>query len=186
MAHRQRREPPCTEENASGNSHGLLGRWMFVVDRKGSLRKQGAIMILEFLLGVSIGFAVVWLVTQRQAPQIEPEQRPFRKIVTATAAGPIAKGQVVCLDDNGMVRAANGGYEEEIKWQADKIKDLMGTESALRSTNEYLHSEFRETLTCLRNLYDHQNGCPLPKYETEWNAAMAQAERLLQQHEGTT
>jgi hypothetical protein len=83
-------------------------------------------MILEFLLGVSIGFAVVWLVTQRQAPQPEPEQRPFGKIVAATAAGPIAKGQMVCWDDDGAVRA----------WQADKIKDLMGTESALRSTNE--------------------------------------------------
>jgi hypothetical protein len=36
----------------------------------------------------------------------------------------------------------------------------------------------------LQALYDVQNGCPLPKYEKDWNAAMKHAEALLNRLEG--
>lgn len=53
----------------------------------------------------------------------------------------------------------------------------------MRSSNEYLRSELREIADCLQSLYDLQNGCPLPKYEAEWDEVMAQAGRLLKRHE---
>jgi len=34
-------------------------------------------------------------------------------------------------------------------------------------------------LKALRDLYDLQNGCPLPKYEKDWKQAMANAENCL-------
>ena len=36
-----------------------------------------------------------------------------------------------------------------------------------------------DALDCLSDLYAVQNGCPLPKYEADWTAAMRRAERLL-------
>ena len=37
----------------------------------------------------------------------------------------------------------------------------------------------QEILDCLYDLYSVQNGCPLPKYEQDWNNAMRRAEKLL-------
>lgn len=36
-----------------------------------------------------------------------------------------------------------------------------------------------ECRSTLQALYDVQNGCPLPKYEKDWNAAMKHAQALL-------
>ena len=33
----------------------------------------------------------------------------------------------------------------------------------------------------LQLLHDHQNGCPLPKYEKDWNRAMELTEQILKE-----
>lgn len=40
-----------------------------------------------------------------------------------------------------------------------------------------------EWYLALRQLYDHQNGCPLPKYEEGWGLAMDECARLITIHE---
>lgn len=42
-----------------------------------------------------------------------------------------------------------------------------------------LQAAYKAVLECLGELYDLQNGCPLPEYEHDWTSAMRRAERLL-------
>ncbi len=42
-----------------------------------------------------------------------------------------------------------------------------------------LESELTVAKAVLRKLYDLQNGCPLPKYQHDWDAAMKQAHDIL-------
>jgi hypothetical protein len=65
----------------------------------------------------------------------------------------------------------------------------VGLAQVLSSALHHLEAGKRdvtELTQALRKLHDHQNGCPLPKYEQGWNAAMEEAQRLLERHESTT
>ena len=65
----------------------------------------------------------------------------------------------------------------------EESKKLMGEGThklmELRQENDRL-------VEALSDLYDHQNGCPLPKYENGWGRAMKRAEELLTEHEENT
>lgn len=78
---------------------------------------------------------------------------------------------------------------EQIEQQAKEIESHK-TEIA-RLKNELSHRTFErfnqlgaenKTLReALQLLYDCQNGCPLPKYEADWNRAMKLAEQVLKE-----
>lgn len=55
---------------------------------------------------------------------------------------------------------------------ADEIERLRARVAELEAQRR----KFREALELL---VDHQNGCPLPKYEAEWTRAMALARVVL-------
>lgn len=57
------------------------------------------------------------------------------------------------------------------------------TPSELEATVLHLSQENTALAEALRLLYDHQNGCPLPKYEQRWNEAMEMARTLLAAHD---
>lgn len=48
---------------------------------------------------------------------------------------------------------------------------------------ESLRHALRETLAAARELYDWQNGCPLPSYEKGWGDAMKMVSEVLGKYE---
>lgn len=48
---------------------------------------------------------------------------------------------------------------------------------------EAAESALKEAVDAIRSLYDHQNGCPLPKYEKGWREAMEKCRKFLYAHE---
>lgn len=52
------------------------------------------------------------------------------------------------------------------------------------AANAYLIAAAPELYEALLLLVDHQNGCPLPKYETQWRKAMADARAALAKARG--
>lgn len=60
-----------------------------------------------------------------------------------------------------------------------KIDRLTAELAAEREAREAVVADNAVLLDALQQLYDHQNGCPLPKYEEGWNAAMALAQNCL-------
>ncbi len=58
--------------------------------------------------------------------------------------------------------------QDRIDRQANTITEYQAAEGALREA--------------LQALYDVQNGCPLPKYQADWDEAMVMTERLLKEH----
>ncbi len=49
--------------------------------------------------------------------------------------------------------------------------------------NKKLKVAIKDLVTTLRELYDHQNGPPLPKYEEGWGEAMKKARELINKYE---
>lgn len=55
----------------------------------------------------------------------------------------------------------------------------LARDPAARYADEELETENARLRACLELLHSVQNGCPLHKYEKDWNEAMAEAEKLL-------
>lgn len=104
--------------------------------------------------------------------------------------GGVQASYTVLLDDIAAKRARIEALEKGR--DAMIIKYTQQTDNAERQRNRTLaklESTRMEliTLTAERDrlkealslLYDHQNGCPLPKYETQWNEAMRLADTAL-------
>lgn len=67
----------------------------------------------------------------------------------------------------GRLRAVNNDWQREFRGAVDSYNSLEQETEALREA--------------LQLLYDCQNGCPLPKYEVDWNRAMELSERALKE-----
>lgn len=88
-------------------------------------------------------------------------------------------------DEIARLTAELDTYKKIVERQQASIEDLSQehTKQAQRAeqlTAELAQAQAREAqaLDALRELYDHQNGCPLPKYEDGWNRAMDMASKL--------
>ena len=62
--------------------------------------------------------------------------------------------------------------------------DTRGTSPATQIVNlermvEERDNEIERLREALQLLYDNQNGCPLPKYQEDWERAMSMAAELL-------
>lgn len=69
------------------------------------------------------------------------------------------------------------------------IEQLNGIISRWEDTyagqKELLEQQAQQIATlreALQLLYDVQNGCPLPKYQADWDKAMEMTDRLLKEH----
>lgn len=61
-------------------------------------------------------------------------------------------------------------------------KDHVTTVSAIlfaKHVNAELQQKLDKAREALQELYDHQNGCPLPKYKEGWDNAMKLAQQAL-------
>ena len=65
------------------------------------------------------------------------------------------------------LQAANNDWQREFRDAVDSYNSLEQENTTLREA--------------LQLLYDCQNGCPLPKYEADWNRAMRLSERALKE-----
>jgi hypothetical protein len=84
-----------------------------------------------------------------------------------------------CLDPN------DDNYEDvrlELFSNAQFIAHSREDVPALITAYENVSADLKEALNALRLLHDNQNGCPLEKYEKDWNEAMALTERILEAH----
>lgn len=86
-------------------------------------------------------------------------------------------GDYVAVDDG---KDATGYCHQCATDNLPKAFADIDTLLLLNTKKDAMIQDLRETLSQLR---DHQNGCPLPKYEKAWTEAMADAERLLKDGE---
>jgi hypothetical protein len=69
-------------------------------------------VMLGFILGTAVGFAMACVLrVVNQGPEPEPP-RPFAKIVTRTASGPIEAGQMCYQLPDGTVRSVPVTFED--------------------------------------------------------------------------
>lgn len=67
-------------------------------------------------------------------------------------------------------------------WTRFSMKDLSQRAKqldAVTKERDELKQQVQAAQEALQLLIDHQNGCPLPKYEKEWNRAMELARQAL-------
>lgn len=71
-------------------------------------------------------------------------------------------------------------------WPDGSIRDVLITESDYKDIQDdarvRLVESLAEALEALRLLHDFQNGCPLEKYESQWNKAMRLAVKVLEKN----
>ena len=95
----------------------------------------------------------------------------------------VAWGCPECVRELRQQLAARTAERDEHKSIRLSLADACGTAATnIESLQHHLAASQErcgKLEEALGDLVDHQNGCPLPKYEQEWNLAMAKAQELL-------
>lgn len=84
-----------------------------------------------------------------------------------------------------------GGFSQALPSRSDlvecrrkmKLDRVVAGFEVLTEHFRHARNAAIEMLETLRDLADHQNGCPLPKDEKEWYAAMTRADELFAKYE---